>query len=160
MADKASAWKKGRGRLGILSPLLGKWIAMADTPMGKVQCTRTFRPILHGTYIQLTAEWNFGKGVYEEHAIYGIRDGKLGFWSFTSDGKKSEGSIADGTDVHPQAIAFEAKMPAGLARMIYWPGDDGTITWAVESKAKKGWKRFSEHHYRPGSRTPDPLRVH
>jgi hypothetical protein len=38
-------------------------------------------------------------------------------------------------------------MPAGLARMIYWPNDDGGINWAVESKNKKGWKRFTLHHY-------------
>jgi hypothetical protein len=38
-------------------------------------------------------------------------------------------------------------MPAGLARMIYWPNDDGSINWAVEAKNKKGWKRFTHHKY-------------
>jgi hypothetical protein len=51
--------------------------------------------------------------------------------------------------LHPQAIAFEAKMPAGLARQIYWPNADGGFDWAVEAKSKKGWKRFTEHHYAP-----------
>jgi hypothetical protein len=147
MGKKDSWWKKGRGKLGVLAPLIGTWRAEAASPMGKVECTRTFQPVLGGTYIQLSAMWKFGKGSYEEHAIYGVRDGKISFWSFTSDGKRSEGTIADGRDVHPEAIAFEAKMPAGLARMIYWPSEDGAIGWAVEARTKKGWKRFTEHHY-------------
>jgi hypothetical protein len=71
------------------------------------------------------------------------------FWSFTSDGKQSEGKLADVTDLHPQAIGFEAKMPAGLARMAYWPDEENGYTWVVESKSKRGWKRFVEHHYLP-----------
>lgn len=39
-------------------------------------------------------------------------------------------------------------MPTGRARMIYWPDEDGGFRWAVESKNKKGWHRFTEHHYR------------
>ena len=141
------SWKKGAGKLGILKPLLGTWQANAATQRGEVKCTRSFTQILNGKYIKLDAKWEFGKGAYEETAIYGIKDDKLSFWSFTSDGKRSEGTIADGTDVHPQAIAFEAQMPAGLARMIYWPNDEGGISWAVESKNKKGWNRFTEHNY-------------
>ena len=140
-------WKKGPGKLGVLKPLLGSWQASADSPMGKVCCTRTFNPILSGKYVQLTARWEFGKKVYEEFAIYGINNGKLSFWSFTSDGKKSEGVIADGKDIHPQAIVFEAEMPAGLARMIYWPNAEGGFNWAVEAKNKNGWKRFAHHKY-------------
>ncbi|MBK7306435.1 MAG: hypothetical protein IPI88_04940 [Chitinophagaceae bacterium] len=49
--------------------------------------------------------------------------------------------------MHPDAICFEANMPAGLARMVYWPADDGGFHWAVESKVKKGWNRFTMHHY-------------
>ena len=30
----AKLWKKGRGKLGPLAPLLGSWIAESDTPMG------------------------------------------------------------------------------------------------------------------------------
>ncbi len=37
-----TAWKSGRGALGPLQPLLGSWIAHADSPMGPVACTRTF----------------------------------------------------------------------------------------------------------------------
>ncbi len=140
-------WKKGAGKLGVLSPLLGKWQTNAESPMGKVRCTRTFTKILGGKYIQLAARWEFGSKVYEEFAVYGVKDSKLSFWSFTSDGKRSEGVIADGKDVHPDAIIFEAQMPAGLARMIYWPNDDGSINWAVEAKNKKGWKRFTQHKY-------------
>ncbi len=147
MMDVNSFWKKGPGKLGVLKPLLGSWQASADSPMGKVYCTRSFMPILSGKYVQLTARWVFGKKVYEEFAIYGINNGKLSFWSFTSDGKKSEGVIADGKDIHPQAIVFEAEMPAGLARMIYWPNTEGGINWAVEAKNKRGWKRFTQHKY-------------
>ena len=76
-----------------------------------------------------------------------IAEDNLRFWSFTSDGKQSQGEIADGTDIHQEAISFEANMPAGLARMVYWPADDGGFHWAVESKVKKGWNRFTMHHY-------------
>jgi hypothetical protein len=72
----------------------------------------------------------------------------MGFWSFTSDGKSSRGRLADATDLHAKAIGFEAQMPAGLARMVYWPHEEGGVRWVVESKTKKGWNRFVEHHYR------------
>ena len=147
MATKKPTWKKGPGKLGVLQPLLGSWEAKADSLMGKLRCTRHFKPILGGKYIELNAKWEFGKGAYEETAIYGVLDGIVSFWSFTSDGKRSEGQIADGTDVHPEAICFQAEMPAGLARMIYWPDPSGGFFWAVESKVKKGWNRFTEHHY-------------
>ncbi|CAN5578140.1 hypothetical protein BH10ACI2_BH10ACI2_23160 [soil metagenome] len=145
-------WKKGRGKLGPFEPLLGNWVAKADSPMGPLVCDRNLETILAGKYIQLTAEWKFGgadKG-YKELAIIGAGDdGNVVFWSFTSDGKRSEGHLADVTDLHPEAVGFEAQMPAGLARMVYWPEADGGFRWVVESKTKKGWNRFVEHHYRP-----------
>jgi hypothetical protein len=147
LAKKKLQWKKGQGKLGPLLPLLGTWKTETDSPMGRMTCTRTFESILGGKYIELNARWEFATYVYEELAIVGIRDGTLSFWSFTSDGKGSQGHIADGSDVHPEAICFEAQMPAGLARMIYWPRDDGGLNWAVESKTKKGWHRFTEHRY-------------
>lgn len=155
MAKKQTKlWKSGRGKLGPLAPLLGTWYAEADSPMGAVRCTRTFAPILDGACVLLTARWEFSGKVYEEHAVYSTGDGAaIEFWSFTSDGKRSHGALADGTDVHPEAVCFEAQMPAGLARMIYWPDDDGSVRWAVESKTKKGWNRFTEHVYR---RVGDP----
>ena len=149
MKTKNTNWKKGAGKLGVLIPLLGNWQASTESPMGKVTCTRIFIKILGGKYIHLVARWQFGNKNYEEFAVYGVKDNKLSFWSFTSDGKRSEGVIADGKDVDPNAIAFEAQMPAGLARMIYWPNEDGSINWAVEAKNKKGWKRFTQHKYLP-----------
>ena len=143
-------WKKGRGKLGPLDPLLGTWVAETDSPMGRLKCTRTFAKMGgEGKLITLIADWDLGGKHYIEQAIYGVGDdGKLAFWSFTSDGKRSVGLIADGTDIHPEAISFEAQMPAGLARMVYWPGNDKTINWAVESKTKKGWNRFTLHKYK------------
>ncbi len=141
-------WKKGRGKLGLLSPILGSWKAETESPMGKLICTRVLEPILSGNYIQLTVNWDFSEKKYQEHAIIGMEEGKISFWSFTSDGKKSKGSISDGTDIHPEAICFEAQMPAGLARMIYWPNPEGGFNWAVESKNTKGWNRFTQHHYK------------
>ena len=83
-----------------------------------------------------------------ELAIIGVGDGgAVCFWSFTSDGKRSQGTAADVTDLHPEAVGFEADMPAGRARMAYWPHDDG-FKWVVESKTKSGWNRFTEHTYR------------
>lgn len=148
-------WKKGRGKLGFLEPLLGKWAAAADSPMGPLRCERQLEKVLGGAYIQLDAAWHFGKpaagksGGYLERAIIGAdTDGTVSFWSFTSDGKRSQGKVADVTDIHPEAVGFEAQMPAGLARMAYWPDDDGAgFYWAVESKIKSGWKRFTSHHY-------------
>jgi len=149
MAGKNLLWKKGRGKLGALQPLLGYWEAQSESPVGKMKCTRNFELTLDGKYIKLTSRWEMSKGAYEELALFGIQDDTITFWSFTSDGKNSKGQLADGTDVHPEAISFEANMPAGLARMIYWPNEDGSFSWAVESKTKKGWNRFVEHKYYP-----------
>jgi hypothetical protein len=147
---KGKLWKKGRGKLGVLDPLLGAWQADAESPMGVIRCLRTFSRALGDAYVVLDARWELPGKVYEEHAIFGVGDaGLLSFWSFTSDGKRSTGTLADATDIHPEAIGFEAQMPAGLARMVYWPAEDGGIDWAVESRNKKGWNRFTLHHYLP-----------
>ena len=149
MAKSGKQWKRGRGKLGLLTPLIGNWTTNASTPMGSVTCTRNFESILRGNYVRLLVRWEFEKGAYEEIAMFGVNpDGKVGFWSFTSDGKNSNGTVADVTDIHPEAIGFEAQMPAGLARMAYWPDDSDGFHWSVEAKNKKGWKRFTEHHYR------------
>jgi len=146
--SKATLWKKGRGKLGVLDPLIGSWQAEADTPMGRVRCTRKFSRILHGKRILLEARWHLPAGVYEEHAVYGPdASGALAFWSFTSDGKQSQGSLTDASDIHPEAVAFEAEMPAGVARMVYWPDGESGVFWVVESKTKKGWNRFALHRY-------------
>lgn len=141
-------WKKGRGKLGILQPLIGAWVAEGNSETGTFKCSRTFTKVLGENYIQLVAKWEFGAKVYEEIAIIGMNEDKISFWSFTSDGKKSQGQLADGTDIHPAAICFEAQMPAGIARMIYWTDGEQGFYWAVESKNKKGWHRFTQHHYK------------
>lgn len=142
-------WKNGRGKLGPLDPLLGHWVATADTPMGRLKCTREFTRVLGKNYVLLNAKWDMEAKVYEELAYFGVaRDGTLSCWSFTNDGKNSQGHLVDATDVHPEAVAFEAEMPAGTARQIYWPGEGGVIKMAVESKTKKGWNRFTKHEYR------------
>jgi hypothetical protein len=148
MAKPKTIWKKGRGKLGPLEPLIGSWEAATDTPMGPVKCTRELVWILSENYLQLTANWHFGPKVYREIAIIGVDPGgPVTFWSFTNDGKRSQGVLTDVTDIHPEAVGFEAEMPAGTARMVYWPAEDEGFYWAVESKNKSGWKRFTEHHY-------------
>lgn len=147
-------WKKGRGKLGPLEPLHGTWLAEAESPRGPMACYRQLAPVLGGRYLQLDVRWEFGpRGsavAYEERALIGVgADGKVRFWSFTSDGKRSDGMLADVTDLHPEAVGFEAEMPAGRARMAYWPAPDGGFHWVVESKTKAGWRRFVEHRYRP-----------
>jgi hypothetical protein len=149
----AKHWKKGRGKLGAFAPLYGSWVAEAQSEMGPVRCQRKLEPILGGSYLRLEARWEIGSGAgkreYEELALIGVGDeGVVCFWSFTSDGKRSVGRLADVSDIHPEAIGFEAQMPAGLARMAYWPAEEGGFYWAVESRTKAGWKRFVEHHYR------------
>jgi len=142
-------WKKGRGKLGIFKPLLGKWVAEADSEMGKAICTRIFTSVLDGKYVQMNANWLFGDNSYDEIALIGIdASRKIHFWSFTSDGKQSQGDLADVSELHPQAIGFEAQMPSGLGRMAYWPDETEGFHWVVESKNKQGWRRFVTHHYR------------
>jgi hypothetical protein len=159
-------WKRGRGKLGALQPLLGEWVAQAESPMGSVCCTRRFTSILQGSYVELNAHWDFGedparpsKGkktsaksakqrTYEERALIGVDDkGRLCFWSFTSDGKQTEGVLADVTDLDVEAFGFETQTPTGRARMAYWPNDDGGFMWVVESRTTESWKRFVEHRY-------------
>ena len=102
----------------------------------------------NGAYVQLLALWRFPKGPCQVRAVYGVaNDGALRFWSFTSGGKRSEGTLADVSDLHAIAIGFEAQKPSGLARMAYWPDDAGGLAWTVEAQGKMGWKRFTEHHY-------------
>ena len=151
----ATLWKKGRGKLGPLAPLHGAWVAEAESPRGPMRCHRQLAPVLGGRYLQLDVRWEFGPPgaaptTYEERALIGAgADGAVHFWSFTSDGKRSEGVLADVTDVHPEAVGFEADMPAGRARMAYWPAADGGFHWVVESRTKTGWNRFVEQRYRP-----------
>jgi hypothetical protein len=105
--------------------------------------------VLSGKYIQLTANWEYPTGKYDELAMIGVNAAKeISFWSFTSDGKQSEGKLVDVRDIHPEAIGFEAQMPAGIARMVYWPSEEEGFHWIVESKTKRGWNRFVEHQYR------------
>ena len=142
------AWKKGRGKLGAFAPLLGTWSAEAESPQGPARCQRTFSKTLYDSHIHLYTVWHMGARTYEEVAFFGVdRDGTLRFWSFTSDGKQSQGQLTDVSEVHPQALGFEAQMPAGLARQVYWPDEQDGFSWAVESRSKKGWNRFTEHHY-------------
>lgn len=144
-------WKKGRGKLGLFAPLLGIWTVELDTDIGYVKCCREFFKTLDGKYIKLICHWDIGdKGkTYAEECIFGVdKDKTIKFWSFTSDGKRSEGWLTDAPDIHPLAICFEADMDAGRARQVYWPDDEDGIHWTVESKTKKGWSRFVDHHYK------------
>lgn len=128
-------WEKGRGKLGLLDPLIGAWVAQADSPQGPVQCPRRYERVRRGKYVRLEAWWEFSGQAYEELALIGAGEsGKLAFWSLTSDGKRSQGDLAGGSDGHPEAIACEAQMPAGLARQLHWPGEGDSFHWAVEAR--------------------------
>ena len=147
------AWKKGRGLLGPLQPLLGDWRTLAaegGTPASNMACTRSFAAFGKG-WIRLDAVWQIAPGRdYCETAFFGTgEDGALGFFSFTNDGKRSSGRLSDGSDVHSAAVAFEAQMPAGLARFVYWPPEDGGpgFLFTVENRTKKGWNRFLRQHF-------------
>ena len=144
------SWKRGRGLLGPLKPLIGDWKAEGEMNGQAYVCTRRIEPLGKG-WVRMEALWDMPGRPYQEVALFGPGDdGVLAFFSFTSDGKRSVGRLADGTDVHPEAVAFEARMPAGLARMIYWPAEAGDgFRFAVESRNKAGWNRFLVHHYRP-----------
>jgi hypothetical protein len=149
------SWKTGRGLLGPLQPLLGDWRTQKSeggTPAANMACSRSFTSFGKG-WVRLEARWETGPDkAYCETAFFGAdEDSLLGCFSFTNDGKRSVGRLADGSDVHPDAIAFEAQMPAGLARMIYWPREDGEpgFLFAVESRTKKGWNRFLRQDFGP-----------
>jgi hypothetical protein len=146
----AMSWKVGRGKLGPLLPMLGDWVAETSTPMGPARITRSLRPVLGKGWLESRVVWQFGERSYEERAFYGItREGELAFWSITSDGKQSHGVRVDAPDLPAGAIAFQAEMPAGTARMSFWPDPHEGFRWAVESRNRKGCNRFSEHHYLP-----------
>ena len=145
------SWKKGRGLLGPMAPLSGAWIADAEMNGHTFTCTRTFSPLGKG-WVRLETEWALPQGDYREVALFGAgEDGGLSFFSFTSDGKRSSGHLTEAPGIDPAAVSFEARMPAGLARMTYWPTEDGSpgFRFAVESRTKKGWNRFLLHTYRP-----------
>jgi hypothetical protein len=148
-----AGWKTGRGMFAPLAPLIGEWASdpAEQETQRPLPCTRSFRAFGKG-WIQFDAVWRMGEqGSYRETAFFGPADKTLAFFSFTNDGKRSEGRLADAADVHADAVAFEAQMPAGLARMIYWPLDDGApgFQFAVESRMQKGWNRFLRQIYRP-----------
>lgn len=150
-------WRGGRGALGRLKPLLGDWVTDAPGPggTGTLHCTRGFELCLGNTHVMLRAAWQLGPGKrYDEIALFGKGADGLVFHSFTSDGKRSDGVAVEAPDVHALAIAFEADMPAGRARMVYWPADAGDLFFAVESRTQKGWNRFLQHRYR--RRAPNP----
>jgi len=183
-------WKKGRGKLGFLDPLLGTWRAKTVSENGPVECVRRFEPVLKDGYVRLTAHWKVGPApakpatakpagakpaaskrdekvgeampaagdnaaktgasyTYDEIALIGSGGEKnVRFWSFTSDGKHTYGVAADASDLHPEAIGFEATVMGRQARQVYFPAENGEMIWVVEAKAKKGWNRFVEHRYR------------
>lgn len=149
-----TVWKKGRGRMGPMAPLIGRWKATAETPMGPVACVRDYQRFGE-LYVRLDAEWLFKSKQadiksYREVCMFGPdKEGVLTFWSYTSDGKKSSGRLSEAGDIHPQSVCFEAQMDAGLARQVFWPAESGGIRWIVEARTKKGWSRMAEHHYRP-----------
>lgn len=141
-------WKLGRGKMGFMKPLLGRWVAeVPATPMGKVVCYRTYEEILDGKFIRLVADWNIGDGkkTYQEIAHYGLSREKIpAFWSFTSDGGHSYGEIAVVDDMDPTARGFHAEMPSGMARFGFWQSDAGMI-WAADAQTKAGWTSMIRH---------------
>lgn len=149
-----SGWGGGRGLLGPLKPLLGRWrnVSTDDKPASRAACERTFEAALGGGFVRLSARWIDAGGPgrhYEELALFGKGDdGALACWSFTSDGKHSAGALVEAPDIHPHALSFVAQMPAGRARQSYWPDEGGEgFLYAVEAETKKGWSRFLLHRY-------------
>ncbi len=144
-------WKKGRGKLGVFNPIIGTWICNKDSKdRMNPQCIRDYKQGLGNNYIIGHITWFLGDKNYEDHTIIGLDDAKvISAWSFTSDGKNSIGKYADVSDIHALAFGFEANMPAGIARQVFWPDEKEGFHWAVESKTKKGWNRFVHQHFTP-----------
>ncbi|MBK7597497.1 MAG: hypothetical protein IPJ07_02830 [Acidobacteria bacterium] len=139
MAKTTKRWKKGRGKLGVLDPLIGTWKAEAATPMGPMTCTRSFTRVLNSAYIQLTADWAFGKKSYQELAIIGVNpEGIITFWSFTSDGKTQRAKSQMSPIFIRKRLVLKRKC---LQARLEWPTGpmirtDTTGPWKV--KRKKG----------------------
>ena len=150
-------WRKGAGALGPMAPLMGNWRTDPPPPdaneASATPCTRTFQPF-GPDWVRLEAVWGEGEDAYREIALFGM-DGQetLAFHSFTNDGQRSNANLSDGTDIHPEAVAFEAKMPNGAARVIYWPREDGAagFRFGVEIKADGVWKRFITQTFGPAA---------
>lgn len=144
------SWQRGRGRLGVLAPLLGRWVAEGDGEGGPYRCERRFERALHGSYIELRAEWRLPGREYDEVALHGHdRDGALRFWSFTSDGTQANGWRVEPDDLPHPGIAFEADLPAGRTRFAYMTLPGGELLYVAESQTERGWNRFVEHRYAP-----------
>jgi hypothetical protein len=143
-------WQRGRGRLGVLAPLLGAWVAEGESEAGPYRCERRFERALHGSYVELRAEWRLPGGMYDEVTLHGYdRDGELRFWSFTSDGRQTTGWRVTADDLPHPGIAFAADLPAGRARFAYLAPPEGGLLYVAESQTARGWNRFVEHRYVP-----------
>ena len=144
---------KLRKGLRLLEPLLGQWVHMGDSGLGKLTCNRRFNSMLDGHRVRLDAIWSYEdpkRSDYVELCIFGLnKDGILRFNSFVNDGTSSSGLIVKTDDLHGTAICFEAQMPHGLARQAYSPDDRGGWNWKVERKVKSGWSPIIEQAYRP-----------
>jgi hypothetical protein len=138
-ASRKTLWKKGRGKLGILEPLIGTWTAETDSPMGRVRCTRKFASLHGDKWVRLDAVWELGGGKrYVEHAVYGVdTNGSLKFWSFTSDGKRSEGALVEASDIHPEALASRPRCPRAPPEWSTGPSPTAASTGSSNPKRKK-----------------------
>lgn len=147
----STRWSRGRGRLGLLDPLLGTWVAEGESELGHYRVQRGLERVLQRSHVRMNVHWDLGDRSYDEWAIFGAdRDGTVGFWSFTSDGKQSRGHLVAADDLPSGGFSFEADMPAGRARMLFLPRDHGPgFRFAVESRSAEGWRRFVEHEYLP-----------
>ena len=134
----------------ILGDIEGGTLGLEDS-LGKYErgtfliehCRRVLTAL--GPHVKLEADWRDG---YQEVAVFALDEaGRPEFWSFTSDGGRPHGTLGDGADVHPQAVAFIAPMPQGKARMLYWPAEGGGFNFAVEAQTPAGWSRFMHHLY-------------
>jgi hypothetical protein len=133
-----------------LKRYIGLWVTEGKGPMGTYRCERVFEELRGGKYLRLTVVWDIPGGKYEELAVYGVDPAsrRLRFWSFTSDGKRSEGELTAPADVAKDALCFEADFSGRRARMIWSPVGPEGFTVAVEARNKKGWKRFLEQQFR------------
>lgn len=150
-----SAWKTGEGVLGPLAPLMGDWRTDPPPPdaneASATPCTRSFQPF-GKDWVKLEARWGEGADAYGEIALFGKDDeGVIAFHSFTNDGNRANARLSDGTDVHPQAIAFASDFPGGMARVIYWPREDGAVGFhfAVEMRSDADWTRHITQTFGP-----------
>ena len=151
MTARAAGRRMTQTLIERFAPFLGVWRASPGGPgaASAMPCERELRASADGGFVVMTARWGGMATPYEEVAVIRFdAEGRISLSSFTTGGGQSQGQEGDAAGLEAGALVIEARMPAGMARSVYWSAEPGTFDLAVESEAPGGWNRFMQHRYR------------